>query len=240
MHPSQIQDDLGDRRPSYSFLSHPANRLQDSFRVLSRRAFSQKGGFSNSHACIKADEYLRSCDELTQYLYGGIVLTSGMLGRYEELRMIRWANTRAVARNAVFYRGNLILIFSYNKASTNHNNSFYVVRMPCSAIQRVLFVYLTYIRPFRDFLARMLQRITSPSTNPHIFTLHDDDSSFFSAKRCRKSLSISTRNSPIEINTQVYRQIAISIVKKHLTSLTKSFDVSSPSDHEGILKLFAW
>jgi hypothetical protein len=41
-----VQDDLAAHRPGFSFLTHPANKLQGSFRALSRLAFSEQGGFS--------------------------------------------------------------------------------------------------------------------------------------------------------------------------------------------------
>jgi hypothetical protein len=79
-----------------------------------------------------------------------------MPARCEELRFLRWANTISVRRNVFLYHGQLILVFTYNKASTNHNNTFYVVRAPCRQLQQKLFICLAYLRPFRDFLARQL------------------------------------------------------------------------------------
>ncbi|KAJ9654374.1 hypothetical protein H2201_009009, partial [Coniosporium apollinis] len=123
-----IRDNLATHRPGYSFLADPVNQLQNSFRVLSRRAFSKEIGFSVRGAGRgKAIDYLRGRDRLVQFLYAAIHLTSGMPARGEELRMIRWADTTVVARNIFIYQGQIILVFSYNKANTNHNNSFYIV-----------------------------------------------------------------------------------------------------------------
>ncbi|KAJ9633673.1 hypothetical protein H2199_009285 [Coniosporium tulheliwenetii] len=123
-----IRDNLATHRPGYSFLADPVNQLQNSFRVLSRRAFSKEIGFSVRGAGRgKAIDYLRGRDRLVQFLYAAIHLTSGMPARGEELRMIRWADTTVVARNIFIYQGQIILVFSYNKANTNHNNSFYII-----------------------------------------------------------------------------------------------------------------
>jgi hypothetical protein len=66
----------------------------------------------------------------------------------------------------------MILVFAYNKAIINHNNSFYVVRAPCLVIQQLLFVYLVYIRPFRDFLIRQLDGVAREvTTNLHLFAV---------------------------------------------------------------------
>ena len=143
------RDDLVTPRLGYSFLAHPDNRLQDGFRILSHKAFSADGGFSlrQRKGQQRAHTYLRQCNRLTGLLFGAIHVTSGMPGRCEELRTLRWANTETVRRNILLYRGQLVLVFAYNKASTHHNNTFYVVRAPCPAIQDLLFIYLAYIRP---------------------------------------------------------------------------------------------
>ncbi|KAJ9655923.1 hypothetical protein H2201_008696 [Coniosporium apollinis] len=60
-----IRDNLATHRPGFSFLAEPANKLQTSFRILSRRAFSREGGFSlkgSGHA--RAIKYLRGRDRL--------------------------------------------------------------------------------------------------------------------------------------------------------------------------------
>lgn len=197
-----IRDNLSTHRPGYSFLADPANNLQTSFRVLSRRAFSKEGGFSLKGAGrTKATDYLRGRDRLVRFLYAAIHLTYGMPARGEELRVIRWADTATVARNIFVYRGQIILVFSYNKANTNRNNSFFIVRAPCPAVQKVLFVYLAYIRPFGDFLSCQLQLVTAHSTNPHLFSVCDDAVACFSPAACLKSLRLSTPECPVRLST---------------------------------------
>jgi hypothetical protein len=240
---THFRDDLVTRRPGYSFLAHPANDLQDSFRVLSRKAFSPEGGFHlrQKHGREKALQHIRSCDQLTRLLYGAIHVDSGMPARCEELRFLRWANTISVRRNVFLYHGQLILVFTYNKASTNHNNTFYVVRTPCRQLQQKLFIYLAYLRPFRDFLARQL-RLVAPGapTNPHIFSTTQDTSSCFSSSICLSSLRQSTPESPFTLNFALYRQIAVSIAKKHLPSLTRTFNPHIPCDENGLIRLLSW
>ena len=193
----ELHDDMSIHRPGYSFLSHPSNKLQSSFRTISRRAFSKEGGFSlRGQGRERAMRYLRARDRLVRFLLAGIHLTSGMPARGQELRMIRWADSLASQRNVFVFQGKIVLVFSYNKASTHHNNSFYVVRAPCPAIQNALFVYLAYIRPFCDFLTRQLEVVRSTSTNVHLFTLHNSASGCFSTEHCNKSLQEATPESP--------------------------------------------
>ena len=67
-------------------------------------------------------------DHLVRLLYASMHITSGMPARGEELRTIRWGDTVSVPRNVLIYKGQIILIFSYNKANNNTNNSFYIVQ----------------------------------------------------------------------------------------------------------------
>jgi hypothetical protein len=100
-----------------------------SFKLLSRQAFSKEGGFSLMGSGRKrAVQYLRDRDDFIKHLFGAIHIPSGMPARSEELRMIRWADTTAVSRNIFVHQGRLILIFSYNKATTVANKSFYIVQ----------------------------------------------------------------------------------------------------------------
>jgi hypothetical protein len=83
-------------------------------------------------------------------------MTDGMPARGEEFRVLRWADTVSVRRNIFIYKGRVIFVFAYNKANTNTNNSFYIVRSPCPLVQRILYLYLVYIRPFRSLISRSL------------------------------------------------------------------------------------
>ena len=147
----------------------------------------------------------------------------------------------SVHQNVFLYWSQIILIFAYSKAITNHNNSFYVVRAPCPAVQQLLFIYLAYIRPFRDFLARQLEVVAKGApTNPHLFAAAHDPESCFTASICLSSLRESTAESPIQLSTSVYRQIAVSIAKKHLVSLAQNFNPYTPYDENGLIRLLSW
>lgn len=126
---STLKDDLAKHRPGYSFLQEPANQLQSSFKHLSRRAFSKDGGgFAlRGKGREQAMLYLKQCNDMVMLLFSGIHVSSGMPARGEELRVVRWADTAAVQRNVFILQGRIMLVFSYNKASQNSNNSFFIV-----------------------------------------------------------------------------------------------------------------
>jgi hypothetical protein len=98
--------------------------------------------------------YLKKCNDVIMLLFSSIHVSSGMPARGEELRVLRWADTAAVQCNIFICQGRILLIFLYNKASQNSNNSFFVVRVPCALVEKCLFLYLAYVRPFNDFLSR--------------------------------------------------------------------------------------
>lgn len=164
-----------------------------------------------------------------------------MPAQSEELRLLRWADTAAVPRNIFIYQGRIILVFSYNKATTISNRSYYIVRFPCPIICQSLFFYLAYIRPFTDFLARQLHTVEgSVSTNPHIFTRYDSRTGCFSTDTCLRSLQLSTKSCPIPLTIQVYRHMAIGIVKKHIKPLLQPFDPDALIEFESFLKTLAF
>jgi hypothetical protein len=238
-----VKDTLVTYRPGYSFLQEPANQLQSSFKHLSRRAFSRDGGqFAvKGKGRERAMAYLKGCNRLVRLLFSGIHTTSGMPGRGEELRVVRWADTAAVQRNIFICQGRILLVFSYNKASRNANNSFFIVRVPCPAVERCLFLYLAYIRPFSSFLSRQLELLSATApTNPHLFTVYDSASACFSSPACSKTLEQSTAGCPVRLNFQTYRQIAVAVSKKHLPGLTQPFDPNTPNDYGGFLRLLSF
>jgi hypothetical protein len=238
---SSIKDDISKHLPGYSFLQEPANQMQDSFKLLTRRAFSKEGGFAlHGKGKERALCYLKQCDKFVERLFAGIHLTSGMPARVEELRVIRWADTRAVPRNVFIYNGRLLLVFTYNKSSTRSNNSFYIVRVPCPGVERALFLYLAWIRPFVDLLIRQLKLSDQIQNNPHLFKRHADSNSCFTAAQALKALQNSTQKCPFPLNFALYRQIAVSIAKKHLPNLIQPFDAHMPDDPSGFLKLLSF
>ena len=238
-----LRDDMSSRRPGYSFLSDPANHLQSKFRLLSQRAFSRRrGGMSWTVSCQpRLLRYLHDCDRFVQLLFAAIYMTSEMPERGEEVRVIRWANTTTVSRNIVCFQKKLLLIFPYNKACTNTNNAFYIIRTPSPAVGRVLFVFLVYVRLFRDMVAReLLVSYTALESNRHLFTWHSEETACFRPKDCLRSLQAATSRAPLVLTMRMYRQIAAAMSKEHIPGLLKPFNAYAPYDLDVLLQLLAF
>ena len=168
-------------------------------------------------------------------------MTSGMPARGEELRIICWANTVAVQRNIIVHKGHIMLLFTYNKVSTTANYSFYIIRVPSPTVERALFLYLAYIRPFTDFLLRQLTLVDARTkTNLHLFTLSNHPTACFIAADCSKSLELATLGCPIRLQLGIYQHIAVAISKKHIPTLLKPFDPNILKDQNGFLHLLAF
>jgi hypothetical protein len=121
----------------------------------------------------------------------------------------------AVILNDIFPdNGMIILVFSYNEPSTNHNKSFYTVRRSCPTIERILFTYLVYVGPFSDFLSKELSESYSTGPNRHLSTRHNWDTACSNSDACLRCLRKSTIDSPIPTVMRRYRHIAITMSKK--------------------------
>ena len=238
-----LRDDMSSRRPGYSFLSDPANHLQSKFRLLSQRAFSRRrGGMSWTVSCQpRFLRYLHDCDRFVQLLFAAIYMTSEMPERGEEVRVIRWANTTTVSRNIVCFQKKLLLIFPYNKACTNTNNAFYIIRTPSPAVGRMLFVFLVNVRLFSDMVAReLLVSYTALESNRHLFTWHSEETACFRPKDCLRSLQAATSRAPLVLTMRMYRQIAAAMSKEHIPGLLKPFNAYAPYDLDVFLQLLAF
>lgn len=167
-------------------------------------------------------------------------ITDSMPARGEEFRVIRWADTVSVRQNIFIYKGSVILVFAYNKANTNTNNSFYIMRSPCPLVQRILYLYLVYIRPFRSLISQNLGAQSKNSANPHLFSTHKSATACFSSDQAHSSLRKSTAKCDAPTTTSLYRQTATSIAKKHLPSLVASFNPNTPKDYNRFLQLLAF
>tara|TARA_R110002003_G_scaffold2671_4_gene24534 strand:+ start:1686 stop:1928 length:243 start_codon:yes stop_codon:yes gene_type:complete len=80
-----MQDNLATHRPGFSFLTHPANKLQGSFRAVNSLAFSIQGKCSlkTKRGRAKLKQYLKKSDKFIRLLYAAMHMTDGIPARGE-------------------------------------------------------------------------------------------------------------------------------------------------------------
>ncbi|KAH6988691.1 hypothetical protein EDB80DRAFT_865701 [Ilyonectria destructans] len=130
---SAIRDDLTCRLPGWCFLDKPDNGLTGKYKAMARRAWSSsfrgqalaKTGHWLPGSCLA---YLEAATELTTMIFVTLHLTAGLPGRGTEVTSIRLRNTKLATRNLFIREGQLVVVFSYNKARALNNYAFYTVR----------------------------------------------------------------------------------------------------------------
>lgn len=90
-------------------------------------------------------------------IFVALHLTAGLPGRGTEITSIRLRNTKLATRNVFVREGQILIVISYSKSRASNNHAFYTVRYLPKDLACAVLAYLTYIRPFIDFLANRLE-----------------------------------------------------------------------------------
>ncbi|KJZ70143.1 hypothetical protein HIM_10450 [Hirsutella minnesotensis 3608] len=157
-----ISDDLTNNVPGWCFLDSPENGLMGKYKAMTRRAWSSsfrdaalaKAGQWLSCSCLT---YLEAGIELATKIFVALHLTAGLPGRGTEITSIRLRNTKLATRNVFVREGQMIIVISYSKSRASNNHAFYTARYLPQGLASSVLTYLSYIRPFIDFLANRLE-----------------------------------------------------------------------------------
>jgi len=118
----------------------------------------------------KVKEYLRDKQEFLELLMLLIFLTGGQSPRGPELGTVKFRNSAKTLRNVVVIDGHVFYFTGYNKSAAIRCNSFYVARYLPREVGELLFLYLTYIRPFCCHLYNELR--IAHGRGPHPYDGH--------------------------------------------------------------------
>lgn len=66
-----------------------------------------------------------------------------------------------------------MVLIEYNKIRASTNNAFYIARFLPLTMSRILFQYLTYVRPFYDALRHQLRLAHNSLNKYYLFTSKD-------------------------------------------------------------------
>ncbi|KAH7471991.1 hypothetical protein FOMA001_g13814 [Fusarium oxysporum f. sp. matthiolae] len=222
---ASVKDDMANTTHEFSFVSHPKNGLAEAYLELTLKActsqadsLSRKGRW-NQKAIF---DYLKKEEALRENLAGLMLMTCGGQPRSPDLLSVRVRNHRTSERGLYIYNGYMIYVTRSHKAKRSTNREFVVARFFPSQVGRLMYIYLVYIRPFVDMLAR--------EQLPNI----DGCSPFFFRSRPES-------DSPHWSTERLTKIICIGIADKHVREVSRPFnrfDDRTDNTDRGVV--FAW
>lgn len=232
---SRLRDRLSTAKSGYSFVTDPANGLDDAYLDLFMRActssidgmLKSRGQGQNLWDTEAAQAYLDAHDAFLKTIMVLCYLDSGQAARISELLTIEYCNTVSRLRGIGIYGMSLFSITRHQKARLTTNNEFQVARFFSPPVARLLFRYLVYIRPVAYTILRKC--FHHESTNTLLFapiSRYSRDSSW-STKTFSEELKRISRivpGIPCEIGVQLYRQLSIAITEKHVREAASGFN----------------
>ncbi|KAG7406289.1 hypothetical protein Forpe1208_v014519 [Fusarium oxysporum f. sp. rapae] len=232
---SSFRDRLSTAKSGYSFVTDPANGLDDAYLDLFMRActssidgmLKSRGQGQSLWDTEAAQAYLDAHDASLKTIMVLCYLDSGQAARISELLTIEYCNTASRLRGIGIYGMSLFSITRHQKARLTTNNEFQVARFFSPPVARLLFRYLVYIRPVAYTILRKC--FHHESTNTLLFapiSRYSRDSSW-STKTFSEELKRISRivpGIPCEIGVQLYRQLSIAITEKHVREAASGFN----------------
>ncbi|EXL52797.1 hypothetical protein FOCG_08558 [Fusarium oxysporum f. sp. radicis-lycopersici 26381] len=225
---ASVKDDMANTTHEFSFVSHPKNGLAEAYLELTLKActsqadsLSRKGRW-NQKAIF---EYLKKEEALRENLAGLMLMTCGGQPRSPDLLSIRVSNHRTSERGLYIYNGYMIYVTCSHKAKRSTNRGFVVARFFPSQVGHLMYIYLVYIRPFVDMLARE-QLPNIDGCSPFFFRSRpESDSPHWSTERLTKIVRRFTRQVWDQgIKLRLLRQICIGIADKHVREVSRPFN----------------
>ncbi|PWI64582.1 hypothetical protein PCL_09512 [Purpureocillium lilacinum] len=242
---STVVDDLTNKVPGWCLLDSPENGFLGKYKAMTRRAWLSsfrgaalaKAGQWLSCSCLT---YLEAGIELATKIFVALHLTAGLPGRGTEITSIRLRNTKLATRDVFVREGQIIIVISYSKSRASNNYAFYTVRYLPKDLASSVLTYLTYIRPFIDFLAN---RLELPQFRSNEFLFPDPG-----AKHSRKHLTSTQATTALRLFTNqlrtpwtlsLYRQAAIAIAKRYISELIKKRNFYYPTGASAPVNMIA-
>jgi hypothetical protein len=141
-------------------------------------------------------------------------------------------------RNLIFREGRLLLVIEYNKARTSNYHAFYIVRYPPPKLARLVYLYLVYVRPFISFLAGQL-RFTRLYTTEFLFPDPRHRQKHLSSAQATDILKRLTQRFPTPMSISLYRQSALTIIKRYIKKLIPAANFYKPKAASDPIKMIA-
>ncbi|KAF6805085.1 hypothetical protein CPLU01_16012 [Colletotrichum plurivorum] len=242
---SKTKDRMANTHPGYSFVSEPANGLQEAYLDLSQRAcLSTIDGLLSKEGWLlrRVQRYVDDSEALLSALFALIHLTGGQAARGSELASLTYQNGTSTPRGVYVCSGALVLITRHHKTRHTTNNEFQVARFLPNVVGKLLYLYLVYIRPFTSMLNRAC--LCPPDTlgSSFLFTSRlRPDTPWSTDKLSKELLRATTQFIGQPINTRTYRQLSIAITERHVKQIHTLFNQYDDRSRDApIESAFAW
>lgn len=138
-------------------------------------------------------------------------------------------NISIVIRNVFIREGRVLIVISYNKSCSTNNYVFYVVRYLENSLGNVLYLMLTYIWLFIDFLANQLDLLLYYSSK-FLFLDLNLKIYYILSSQAIATLQALTKDLPIPQIISLYQQASITIIKRYISKLIKKKNFYFPSN----------
>ncbi|KAH0559412.1 hypothetical protein GP486_004072 [Trichoglossum hirsutum] len=167
---SDLRDDTQNRTEGYWYGVELQKELGSTIDMV-RTALLSRGADVNRYVCSKMHcgpgksnvrvpewspegrrTYEADCGSFLDSLMVLIHFTSGLPARGTEITSIRWRNTSQVFRNIFVSRGEVVICTRYHKSIALTGKSRNITRYVPHVVGRMVVAYLSWVRPFRDFL----------------------------------------------------------------------------------------
>lgn len=226
-----IRDSFSNDIPGYSFVSDPANRLNDAYLQLSTRVcgMGPDGLIQNGEWDLPAViEYLQLHDRGLHDLGQAMAINDGGMPRLGEMFTILVRNGPMNPRGIYVYDGSMMTFVRYTKAQRNTNREFCVARFQSPTLRRLLFYEMVYLRPLINMLLRECFKVST--TNDLLFSTNSVVARQASYRHwTTNDLTSAFRHSSNQVlgfpmGSRLLRQVTIAITETHVRENSRPFN----------------
>jgi len=152
-------------------------------------------------------------------------LTGGQPARGPELGSVKFRNSVLSTRNFFVIGGNVFYTTEYTKSRAANNYSYFVVRYLPPAVAQLALLYITYIRPFSNFLYNQIAFTKNSTDGDYLFCSEESPDKCWEGDVLSDILQReSEARLTVKINLWAYRHIVIAIAKAHVKEIAAHFE----------------
>jgi superfamily II DNA or RNA helicase len=237
---AEIEDDLSDITPGYSFIDSPENGFKGhrwdllhsicahpETRVMMVERIEDGSILWRVAGC---ETWLKRSRAFLELLSSIIHITYGQPARGEELATIRIRNDAFGMRGIYWVNGRVMLFNSYSKNRSNTGLDRPVPRFLPESVGKLLIKYLTMVRPMEIFLSGKMEKSEENSLGMLLFA---DYRKAWTGERLSDVFKTETNlHGSAALGFREWRQVATGFMKYHLKHYDPNPDVGAIFDYQ--------